>query len=66
MVYAPVCIPTLNRVKHLSRCIESLQACKYADETELVIGVDFPSKDNHIKGWLERSEEHTSELQSQR
>lgn len=53
MVYAPVCIPTLNRVKHLSRCIESLQACKYADETELVIGVDFPSKDNHIKGWLE-------------
>lgn len=53
MVFAPVCIPTLNRVEHLIKCIESLKACKYADKTELVIGVDCPIRDDHIKGWLE-------------
>lgn len=53
MIYAPVCIPTLNRVEHLSKCVESLKACKYADQTELVIGVDAPAKDEHIEGWLD-------------
>lgn len=53
MTFAPVCIPTLNRISHLSKCVESLKACEYANKTELVIGVDYPTKDEQIKGWLE-------------
>lgn len=53
MIFAPICIPTLNRAKHLSKCVESLKACQYADQTELIISVDCPSKDEQIKGWLD-------------
>lgn len=53
MIFAPVCIPTLNRIEHLSKCVESLKACTHADETELVISIDYPSKDDQVKGWLD-------------
>lgn len=42
MVYAPVCIPTLNRYEHLKELIESLQRNPWAQYTDLFIGLDFP------------------------
>lgn len=33
MIFAPVLIPTLNRVKHLQRCLNSLVKNTYANET---------------------------------
>jgi len=49
--YAPVLIPTLNRHVHFKRCVESLSACTYANETDLFIFLDYPLKDNHWEGY---------------
>lgn len=51
MIFYPVIIPTLNRIKHLKDCIESLKNNTYASETELVIGLDFPVTEEHKIGW---------------
>lgn len=51
MIYAPVLIPTLNRYEHLKRLIESLQRNKWAEFTELYIGVDFPPSEEYRKGY---------------
>lgn len=51
MNYYPVLIPTLNRHEHLKDCIESLLRCTHADQTELVIGLDYPPSDKYIEGW---------------
>lgn len=51
MIYAPIVIPTLCRYEHLRRCIESLERCKFADETELYIALDYPTKDIHWTGY---------------
>ena len=51
MEYAPVIIPTLNRVRHLKRCIDSLSRCTDADKTELYISIDFPPSDNYKEGY---------------
>ena len=48
---APVAIPTLNRYEHLRRCVESLSRCKYAKETELIIGLDRPPSEKYIPGY---------------
>lgn len=48
--FAPVVIPTLCRYKHFKECIESLDRCKYAEETEVFIGVDYPAKPAHEEG----------------
>jgi len=50
--YAPVLIPTLNRYKHLERCVESLAACTGANTTELYIALDYPLKDSHWEGYI--------------
>lgn len=42
MKYAPVLIPTLDRIDHLKRCIESLKRCTDAGFTDIFIGLDFP------------------------
>ena len=47
----PICIPTLNRYEHFKNCIESLSKNKLANETELVIGLDYPPNDKYIEGW---------------
>lgn len=47
----PVIIPTLNRFEHLKNCIESLSRCKYADDTDLIIGLDFPPNEKYKKGY---------------
>lgn len=49
--FAPVVIPTLCRYKHFKRCIESLAKCTFAQQTELVIGLDYPAKEAHFEGY---------------
>lgn len=53
MEYAAVIIPTLNRKKHLKRCIESLQRNSDAKSTDLYISVDFPPAEKYQKGYPE-------------
>lgn len=48
---APVVIPTLCRDEHFRRCIGSLAKCALADQTELVIGLDYPAKESHNEGY---------------
>lgn len=48
---APIIIPTLNRVNHLKRCIDSLKKNQYACDTDLIISVDFPPNESYIKGY---------------
>lgn len=49
--FVPIAIHTLNRYNHFKRCIESLQQCKYANQTELYIAIDYPSKEAHWDGY---------------
>jgi glycosyltransferase involved in cell wall biosynthesis len=49
--FAPIIIPTLNRIEHLKRCITSLQNNKLANQTELVISVDYPPNDKYVEGY---------------
>lgn len=49
--YAPILIPTLNRYEHLKRCVDSLATNTYANETELVIGLDFPPSEKYQDGY---------------
>lgn len=49
--YYPVLIPTLNRYEHFKRCVESLARNKYADKTELVIGLDYPPSNKYEEGY---------------
>lgn len=50
-VYAPVAIPTLNRVAHLQRCLESLEENTYSDKTDVFISVDFPPSEKYNDGY---------------
>jgi hypothetical protein len=52
MTCYPIVIPTLCRYEHLKRCIDSLARNTHASETELIIGLDYPSKDSHWDGYL--------------
>ena len=51
--FAPVIIPTLNRYEHLKRCVESLACCTFANNTELVIGLDYPPSEKYFAGYNE-------------
>lgn len=51
MSFAPVLIITLNRYEHLKRCVESLKKNKYAEDTELYIGVDYPPNEKYEDGY---------------
>lgn len=53
MVFAPVMIPTLNRLVHLQVCLESLSKCKWADQTEVYIGLDYPPSPKFESGYQE-------------
>ena len=53
MIYAPVMIPTLNRLDHLQACLESLAKCTWADQTEVYIGLDFPPSAKYEEGYLQ-------------
>ncbi len=51
MICYPVVIPTLNRYDHLKRLIESLAQNTHANETVLVIGLDYPPTEKYAEGW---------------
>ncbi len=51
MIYAPIIIPTLNRIEHLKRCIRSLQDNAWAEYTPLIISVDYPPEDKYRDGY---------------
>ena len=51
MAYYPILITTLNRYTHFKRCVESLAANKYADQTELIIGLDYPPNEQYVEGY---------------
>ena len=48
--FAAIIIPTLCRYEHLKRCVESLERCKYSENTEVYIAVDFPKSPKHEEG----------------
>ena len=51
MTYAPVIIPTLNRYEHFKQCLDSLESCTGAEQTEVFIGLDFPPEEKYVEGW---------------
>lgn len=51
MIYAPIIIPTLNRIEHLRRCITSLQNNAWAKYTSLIISVDYPPEEKYRNGY---------------
>lgn len=56
MKCAPIAIITLNRKEYLERCITSLQKNKYAEYTDLYIGLDFPPNEKYRQGYLQVKE----------
>ena len=53
MEYAPIIIPTLNRIDHLKRCLTSLENNTGAENTEVYISVDYPPAEKYVAGYLE-------------
>lgn len=51
MIFAPVVIPTLCRYEHFKQCLNSLSECTYAQQTDVYIGLDYPSKQEHWEGY---------------
>jgi len=56
MPYAPVVIPTLNRVEHIRRCLESLKRSPLASETDIYIGLDYPPSEKYADGYKRMKE----------
>lgn len=50
-ICAPVIIPTLSRFEHFKRCLESLERCSLAQETDVYVGLDYPPSDKYVEGW---------------
>lgn len=51
--YAPIIVPTCNRIHHLKNCIYSLKNCIDADKTMLFISVDYPPNERYRNGYEE-------------
>lgn len=51
IICAPVIIPTLNRYKHLKKCIQSLKNNSLAKQTEVYISLDFPPHEKYQAGY---------------
>lgn len=56
MKYAAIIIPTLNRKKHLERCVESLKRNALAKFTDIYISVDYPPNEKYEQGYEEVKE----------
>ena len=50
-IHAPVIIPTLNRYVHFKRCLESLERCTGAEQTDVYVGLDYPPSEKYVEGW---------------
>lgn len=53
MKYAPVVIPTLNRYEKMRECLESLARCKWAEYTDVYVGLDYPPSEEYADGYAE-------------
>ena len=53
---APVIIPTLCRLEHFKRLLESLKRNSWAKYTDVYIGLDYPPSQKYEKGWREINE----------
>ena len=51
MKAAPVIIGTLNRFEHFHDCLESLEKCTMADETDVYVALDYPPSEKYVEGW---------------
>lgn len=51
MNFSPVIIPAFNRYEHLKKCVDSLAKNKFAPDTELYIGLDFPPNEKYEDGY---------------
>lgn len=51
MKCAPVIIPTLNRYKHLKRCLESLESNSLCCYTDVFISLDYPPSPKYEDGY---------------
>lgn len=49
--FAPIVIPTLNRYEHFKRCLESLEHCTGAEQTDVFVALDYPPSDFYTEGW---------------
>lgn len=61
--YAPVIIPTLCRFEHFKRCLESLEQCTGAHQTEVYVGLDYPPSEKFRQGWR-KIDEYLSEKET--
>lgn len=53
MYYAPILIPTLNRIGHLKKCIDSLKKNTWSKHTSLIISLDYPSRKEFFEGYYQ-------------
>lgn len=51
MIYAPVAVTTLNRYDHLKRLIDSLERNTWAENTDLIISLDYPPSEKYVDGY---------------
>lgn len=51
MIYSPVLITTINRYTHFRKCLESLEACTGALETDVFVALDYPPSEKYLDGW---------------
>lgn len=51
MIYAPILIRTLNRYDHFKACLESLESCTGASQTDVYIALDYPPSEKYVDGW---------------
>lgn len=56
MICAPIIIPTLNRVNHLARLLDSLKQNTLVQYTDVYIGLDFPPSSQYEEGYSAVSE----------
>ena len=56
MIYAPVMVPTLNRLDHLRTCLDSLSRCTWAEHTEVYVGLDYPPAPKYEAGYKQVKE----------
>lgn len=61
--YAPVIIVTLDRVEHFKRCLESLEECTGAENTDVYVALDYPPSEKYIAGW-EKNNVYISEKET--
>ena len=48
---APILITVLNRYEHFKRCIESLENCKEAKDSNLYVALDYPPSIEYEEGY---------------